>query len=226
MGSKIVLAAALALALGFATSASSSGSAVHASPRGFSARVDNPWFPLTPGTRYTYAGVKDGKPTRELLAVTHRLKTIQGAPCVVVSDRLWVQGRLEERTTDWYAQDSQGNVWYFGEDTAELDRNGKVTSTEGTWQAGVDGAQPGILMPARPRVGASGRQEYYKGHAEDHFRVIGIAGSRTLLTEEWTPLEPGVLDHKLYVRGIGTAMELTVKGGNERNELLSMTPGP
>ena len=135
-------------------------------------------------------------------------------------------GQLAERTTDWYTQDSQGNVWYFGEATAELDRNGKVTSTEGTWRAGMDGAQPGVFMPARPRVGTTGRQEYYKGHADDHFRVIGSAGSRTLLTEEWTPLEPGVIDHKLYVRGIGTAMELTVKGGNERNELLSVTHGP
>lgn len=224
---KIVLAAAaLTLTLGVATTAFSSGSTVHANPHGFSARIDNPWFPLKPGTRYAYTGIEDGKPSRELLVVTHQTRTIQGAPCVVVQDRLWVEGRLHERTTDWYTQDEQGNVWYFGEQTAELDRNGHVTSTEGTWLAGVNGAQPGMYMPAHPRVGQTGRQEYYKGHAEDHFRVIGIAGSRTLLTEEWTPLEPGVLDHKLYVRGIGTAMELTVKGGNERNELLSMTPGP
>jgi hypothetical protein len=151
---------------------------------------------------------------------------------VVVEDRLWVRGRLHERTTDWYTQDKQGNVWYFGEQTAELGRSGRVTSTEGTWLAGEDGARPGIYMPADPRVGQSGRQEYYKGHAEDHFRVVASIGTvtspgatRTLLTEEWSPLEPGTLDNKLYVRGIGTVTELTVKGGSERNQLVSVTRG-
>ena len=157
---------------------------------------------------------------------------IDGVPCVVVQDRLYVRGRLGERTTDWYTQDRQGNVWYFGENTAELDRRGRVTSTEGTWKAGVDGARPGIFMPARPRVGQSGRQEFYKGHAEDHFQVIGLfrtvvppVGTNALLTKEWTPLEPGVIDHKMYVRGIGTVLEQTEKGGNERNELVSVTRG-
>src|SRR5207248_3416509 len=137
-------------------------------------------------------------------------------PCVVVQDRLFLAGRLEERTTDWYTQDRQGNVWYFGESTAELDRRGRVTSTEGSWQAGRSGAVPGIYMPANPHVRQSGRQEFYKGHAEDHFRVLDLHASvrvpyvssrAALLTEEWTPLEPGVLDHKLYVRGIGNVLE-------------------
>jgi hypothetical protein len=185
--------------------------------------VTNPWFPLTPGTTYTYIGVKDGKPSRELLTVTRRTRTVAGTPCVVVSDRLYLAGRLEERTTDWYSQDAAGNVWYFGERTAELDSRGRVTSTEGTWQAGVDGARPGIFMPAHPRVGRTGRQEYYRGHAEDHFRVVGFLGANSLLTAEWTPLEPGVLDHKLYVRGTGTVLERTVKGGDELNELVSVT---
>src|SRR5262249_62200314 len=108
---------------------------------------------------------------------------------------------------------------------------GDVTSTEGSWQAGRDGAKPGIYMPARPRPGLTGRQEYLRGHAEDHFRVVTLhaavhaqyASSKTaLLTEEWTPLEPGVLDHKFYVRGVGTVLEQTVKGGDERNELVSI----
>jgi hypothetical protein len=216
----IVLAvAALALALGVAAP----HTATRADPHGFSARIDNPWFPLKPGARYIYAGIKDGKPSRDVVVVTHRTKTIQGAPCVAVDDRLWVEGRLFERTTDWYTQDKDGNVWYFGEQTAELDRSGHVTSTEGTWRAGVDGAVPGIYMPAHPTVGSTGRQEYYKGHAEDHFRVIGRFGSTAVLTMEWTPLEPGHIDHKLYVRGVGTATELAVKGDNERNELLSVT---
>jgi hypothetical protein len=198
----------------------------------FTARVDNPWFPLVPGTRYAYTGVKDGEPSRDIVTVTHRITVIDGVPCVTVQDRLYVRGRLGERTTDWYTQDRQGNVWYFGENTAELDRGGRVTSTEGTWKTGVDGARPGIFMPARPRVGQSGRQEFYEGHAEDHFQVIGLfriivppVGTNTLLTKEWTPLEPGVIDHKMYARGIGTVLEQTEKGGNERNELVSVTRG-
>ena len=221
----VVLAATVGLAAGVA------GGATGGNPHGFSANVDNPWFPLKPGTRYEYMGIKDGRPSRDVVFVTHRIRVIQGARCVAVSDRLYVDGRLHERTTDWYTQDGRGNVWYFGEDTAELDRNGKVTSTEGTWLAGRDGAVPGIYMPANPRVGQTGRQEYYKGHAEDHFRIAAVLGTVTsdvpnsVLTEETTPLEPGVLDNKLYVRGIGTVVELTVKGGSERNQLVSVKHG-
>jgi hypothetical protein len=185
--------------------------------------VTNPWFPLKPGTVYTYQGVKDGKPSREVLRVTHRTKTIQGVPRVVVDDRLYIEGHLAERTNDWYSQDAKGNVWYFGEATAELDKRGKVTSTEGSWQSGRDAAKAGIFMPAHPRPGQTGRQEIYKGQAEDHFRVVGYLGKNALLIEEWTPLEPGVLDHKLYVRGTGTVLERTVKGGDELNELISVS---
>ena len=195
----------------------------------FSARVDNPWFPLLPGTRYVYSGVKDGKRAVDVVLVTHATRTIDGVPCVSVDDRLTLGGHLEERTTDWYSQDAHGNVWYYGERTAELDAHGKVTSTEGTWQAGVHGAKPGIFMPAHPRVGQSARQEYYKGHAEDHFRVIGLFNTvsprgpaNTVLIEETTPLEPGTVDHKLYVRGIGNVLEQTERGANERNELVSV----
>ena len=224
---------ALAVIVSAAALAGGGRASVAALPRAssFTARVDNPWFPLIPGTRYVYVGVKDGQPSRDVVTVTRETVVIDGAPCVAVRDRLSIRGRLAERTTDWYTQDDRGNVWYFGEDTAELDRQGRVTSTEGTWKAGVDGARPGIFMPARPRVGQSFRQEFYKGHAEDHFRVIGVFGTVTtprgvknaLLTEEWTPLEPGTIDHKMYVRGIGTVLEQTQKGGNERNELVSVT---
>jgi hypothetical protein len=191
----------------------------------FSARVDNVWFPLRPGSRYVYAGVKDAKPARDLVVVTHRTKMIAGVPCIAVSDRLYLRGRLEERTTDWYSQDAKGNVWYFGENTAELDAHGHVTSTEGTWMAGVNGARPGIYMTTDPRVGESWEQEYYKGHAQDEFKVIGMFGKNAALTQETTPLEPGTVDHKLYVRGIGTVLEQTEKGPNERNELVSFTRG-
>jgi hypothetical protein len=198
----------------------------------FTARVDNPRFPLTPATVYDYRGVKDGRSSRETLTVTHRQASVDGAPCVVVGDRLYLGGHLEERTTEWYSQDANGNVWYFGENTAELDRRGRVTSRSGSWRAGVNGARAGIYMFARPRVGQAAQQEFYPGEAEDHFQVLSLHarvrvpwGSSTgaLLTKEWTPLEPNVLDHKYDVRGVGTVLEQSVRGPLERNELVSVT---
>jgi len=198
----------------------------------FTARVDNPWFPLIPGSRWIYHGIDEGRPSREVVTVPHRTATIDGVKCAVVEDRLYVNGRLSERTTDWYTQDKQGNVWYFGENTATIDASGKVRSTEGSWRAGVNGARPGLFMPANPHVGQTGQQEYYKGHAEDQFQVIGLfhtvvgaGGPNALLTRETSPLEPGVVDHKFYVRGIGTALEQSEQGGNERNELVAFTHG-
>jgi hypothetical protein len=236
VGKAAVLLGALLLALsGCASEEKQSDSAAPApAPKPFVEHVDNPWFPLVPGTTYVYRGMKDGEPSREVLRVTHRTKVIQGVRCTVLEDRLFLSGRLEERTTDWYAQDVKGNVWYFGEVTAELDKRGRVKSREGSWQAGVDGAKAGIFMPAEPKVGESFRQEYYEGHAEDHFRVEDLAASvsvpytsskEALLTKEWTPLEPRVVDHKYYVRGIGTVKEQSVKGGDELNELVSVTAG-
>jgi hypothetical protein len=198
---------------------------------GFAARVTNPWFPLRRGSTYRYRGVKDGEPSREVMRVTRRTRTIDGAPTVAVSDLLYLRGRLEERTTDYYTQDADGNVWYFGEDTAELDVHGKVTSREGTWHAGVDGARAGIFMPADPRVGEHHRQEYYRGHAEDQFRVVSLHASVTvpygtfggaLETHEWTRLEPGVLDAKDYVRGVGEVFEGSVRGPREVFRLVSV----
>jgi hypothetical protein len=163
--------------------------------------------------------------------VTHATRTILGVRATAVRDLLYLSGRLEERTADWYAQDRAGNVWYLGEATAELDKRGRVTSREGSWVAGVNGARAGVYMPAAPAVGVAGRQEYLKGHAEDHFRVVALhvhvatpklTSTKALLTEEWTPLEPGVLDHKFFVRGVGTVLEQTVKGGDERNALVSV----
>ena len=228
-----LLTATLAAVTGLGMGSGTAAIARPASPA-YSAHVDNPWFPLTPGTTYVYRGVKDGKPARDVLTITHRIATIDGAPCVVIQDRLYLRGRLSERTTDWYTQDRQGNVWYFGEDTAVLDASGHVTSREGSWRAGVGTAKPGIYMPAHPTPGQSGRQEYLKGQAQDHFQVLSLraavavpytSSTRGLLTKEWTPLEPGVLDHKLYLRGVGTALEQSVKGGTERLELVSVRHG-
>jgi hypothetical protein len=215
--------ARLVLALAVLATAASAAAAPMPLASTFSARVTNPWFPLRAGTRYVYTGVKDGKPTRDVVTVTHSVVTIDGIPSVAVHDRLYVAGHLGERTTDWYSQDAKGNVWYLGENTAELDAQGRVTTTEGTWRSGVGGAKAGIFMPAHPRIGESGVQEHKPGVAEDHFRVIARFGTNAVLTEEWTPLEPGVLDHKLYVRGVGTVLEQTERGGDERNELVSLT---
>jgi len=200
----------------------------------FSPRVDNPWYPLRAGSSYVYRGVKDGHPSRDVMTVTHRIRIIDGVPCRVVEDRLYLSGYLGERTTEWYSQDKQGNVWYFGEDTAELAKDGHVTTTSGTWRAGVDGAKPGVFMFAHPAVGQAARQEFYKGQAQDQFKVLSLHASvavpyvssrKAMLTREWTPLEPGAIDHKFYVRGIGTVLEQTVKGGTERAELVSFTKG-
>jgi len=153
--------------------------------------------------------------------VTNRVRVIDGVPCRAVSDRLRLNGRLAERTTDWYTQGPDGTVWYYGERTAELNRHGRVTSREGSWMAGVDGARPGIFMPAHPKVGEEHEQEHLAGHAEDRFRVVARLGHRALETREWTPLEPGIRDAKWYVRGIGQVAEATLKGGSEHAELVS-----
>jgi hypothetical protein len=226
----IVAAALLSAGCGSSTSAPET----RAPARKFVDRVDNPWFPLTPGTTFVYRGVKDDEPARDVVTVTRRTKVIQGVRCTVVRDLLYLNGKLAERTSDWYAQDANGNVWYYGEATAELDRKGRVKTTEGSWQSGVDGARAGIFMPARARVGRSFRQEYSKGQAEDHFQVLSLDSSvkvpytssrHALLTKEWTPLEPDALDHKLYVRGVGLVKEQTVKGGDERAVLVSVRRG-
>jgi hypothetical protein len=220
------------LAVGSVLFATADASATPASD--FSPRVTNPWYPLTPGARYDYRGQKDGQPARDVLTVTHRTKVVAGVRCVVIQDRLYLSGHLAERTTEWFSQDKQGNVWYFGEDTAELDKSGRVLNTDGTWRAGVKGAKPGIFMFAHPVVGKSAQQEFYKGQAEDHFQVLSLRAKVTvpftsstqgLLTKEWTPLEPSVVDHKVYVRGIGTVLEQTVRGASERFALVSFRRG-
>jgi len=195
------------------------------------AKIDNPWFPLRPGTTLVYRGTKDGKRARDVVTVTAETKEILGVPCAVVHDRLFLAGEPAEETLDWYAQDDDGDVWYFGEATRELE-NGRVTSTEGSWQAGVHGAEPGLVMEAKPTVGDSYEQEHFAGHAEDHARVLSLSASVRVphgsytgaqLTREWTPLEPGVIDHKYYVRRVGLVKEQTAKGPLERLDLFKLT---
>ena len=195
------------------------------SPNDFVARVDNPWFPLKPGSRYRYRGNKEGTRTTDAVKVTHRTKRILGVNTTVVHDVVRTHRRREEVTNDFYAQDRHRNVWYFGERTRELDRHGHTISTEGSFQAGVDGARAGVYISGHPKVGQSARQEFYEGHAEDHFKVLDrnarvsvpyVTSRHALRTKEWTPLEPGVVDNKYYVRGVGSVREIAVKGPVER----------
>ena len=202
---------------------------VQIDPNNFVDVVDNPYFPLEPGTTYTYRGETEGVPTRDVMIVTSDTKVILGVTTIVVHDQAYEDGVLVEDTFDWYAQDVDGNVWYFGEDTKELDENGNVISTEGTWQAGVDGAEPGIIMKANPKKGDKYQQEFAADVAEDMAQVIGFEDSfcvsygcfeDVLVTKEWTPLERGVVENKYYAPGVGFIFGEMVKGGDEQTELV------
>ena len=200
-------------------------------PSTFTPNVDNPWFPLKVGTTLVYSGVKDGKQAVDLFAATAKTRIIDGVETRVVEDRLLLDGRLEERTSDYYAQDACGNVWYFGEDTAVLDRNGRVVDTSGSFHAGEAGAQPGVFMQAQPELRRTFRQEWLKGQAEDTFTAVDLSTSvvvpygafdHALRTAERTALEPGVLDNKYYVQGIGEVVEKSVKGPREELRLIDV----
>jgi hypothetical protein len=198
-------------------------------PSDFTGQITNQYFPLTPGTTYVYEGTADGVAEHNEVTVTHDTKVILGVTCVVVHDVVTTaDGEVTEDTLDWYAQDSEGNVWYFGEDTKEYE-NGEVSSTAGSWEAGVDGARPGIVMKASPAVGDSYRQEYYAGEAEDMAKVIQVgaaaevtAGSyqNVLVTEESTPLSPDQVEHKYYAPGVGFVKSSLVQGGSEETQLV------
>jgi hypothetical protein len=208
----------------------------HPSPAHFThGRVDNRWFPLKPGTRYVYRGTEGHDRLRDVVIVTYRTRVVDGVTCRVVFDRGWVDGRLDEVTHDFYAQTRRGTVWYFGEHTATLDRHGHVKSREGSWMSGRDGAEAGIFMTRHPHRGPSYHQESYPGHAEDVFTVVRrdahvtvplLETRHALLTRETSVLEPGVVDHKEYVRDIGDVRELTVKGGSESLRLVALTHRP
>jgi hypothetical protein len=206
--------------------------AANINPKDFSTTIDNPFFPLVPNTTFVYLGTKEGSAQRDEFAVTRRTKMIMGVTCREVRDQAYLDGVLVEDTLDWFAQDKQGNVWYFGEDTKELDANGNVISTEGSWQAGVNGAQPGIVMEADPRVGDPPyRQEFLAGVAEDMATILALnktvnvpfgSFSNCLETEEFSPLEPGAIDHKFYARGVGFIQSVALRGGRERLELVTI----
>lgn len=202
-------------------------------PAQFTAEITNPYLPLTPGSRWVYRARTAEGVERIVVTVTGRRRTIMGVPAVVVRDTVTLDGQLVEDTDDWYAQDSGGNVWYLGEDTTEFD-NGKPVSKAGSWEAGVDGAQPGLVMEAEPQVGDAYRQEYLPGEAEDLAQVVATGrtaralGARHrdgMVTKEWTPLEPTVVELKTYIPGIGQVGERTVAGGAGSVRLVAYRRG-
>ena len=197
-------------------------------PAEFTHVVDNPYFPLVPGTTFAFVE-KAGRETREnKVTVTHDTKTVMGVKCVVVHDTVTVRGVLSEDTFDWYAQNKQGAVWYFGEATREFKSGGRV-STEGSWEAGVRGAQPGIVMPANPQPGEPYRQEYLAGEAEDMGQVVAVGETVTVpfgtlkdcvRTKDWSMLERGS-EKKWYARGLGVVR--TESSSGEVATLISVT---
>ena len=208
------------------------GEPVTLDPAAFTTTIDNPWWPMRPGARWVFREANPGEPVqRVVVTVTHRTKRIaNGVRARVVHDIVVSHGRTIEDTFDWYAQDRAGNLWYLGEDTTEYARGGGV-STAGSWEAGVDGAQPGIALPAHPRRGLRYRQEYHAGDAEDRAVVLSLSGSARvragsydglLMTRDFTPLEPGATERKYYARGLGPVLSITLRGGG-REELVRHT---
>jgi hypothetical protein len=204
-------------------------------PSEFSVDIDNRYWPMVPGTRWVYRELDgEGGAQRVVVSVTDRRKRVaDGVEARVVHDEVSEDGEPVEVTDDWYAQDAGGNIWYLGERTAEYE-NGKVVSRAGSWEAGVDGAQPGIAMPAGPWPGLAYRQEYYAGEAEDRAKVLGVDEQAevpfghftgVLLTKDLVPLEPNVLEYKLYAPGVGPVLTLDVSGASGREELLSLQRG-
>ena len=218
-------------------------------PADFVPGTPNPYFPLVPGTIFSYK-TEDGAELNEV-AVTTDTKTILGVSTIVVHDRVYLDenqngvvdgascgadpgftSELIEETFDWLAPDNESTVWYFGEDSKEYEHC-VLLGTTGSWEAGIGGAQPGIIMLAHPVIGQTYRQEFAAGVAEDFAKVVSLKQSVSVPygdadgcveTMEWTPLEPGNRAHKYYCAEVGLLLEVAPQGGRERNELISKTP--
>ena len=210
---------------------------VDLNPADFTTRIDNPYWPMRPGSRWIYRETdSEGTKQRVVVTVTPKTKRIaNGITARVVHDVVTEEGKPVEVTDDWYAQDRCGNIWYLGEATKDYE-NRKVTSTKGSFEAGVDGAQAGVIMPAKPAVGMRYRQEYYVGHAEDRAEVVSLKDQvevpfghfgkgKVLMTRDLNPLEPKILEFKFFARGVGPVLAIGVSGGSDREELLSYERG-
>jgi hypothetical protein len=203
-------------------------------PADFTTNIDNPYYPLPVGAQWQVRVTnQEGLVQHQVITVTDKTKKVaDGVTTRVVNDVVHQDGKLVETTDDWYAQDKDGNVWYFGENTADIDIKTGKRDTSGSFEAGANGADAGITMPAHPEAGMTYREEFYKGRAEDRSRVLALgqqaevpAGHYTdvLLTEDYSPVEPDVLELKFYAKGIGQVLAPTVSGGSEREELISYT---
>jgi hypothetical protein len=200
-------------------------------PADFVGTIDNPYWPMAPGNRWVYREVDaEGNEQRVEVTVTDRTKTILGITATVVHDRVTEDGELVEDTDDWFAQDESGALWYLGEATTEFE-DGKPVSTKGSWEAGVDGAEAGLIIPADPEPGMTYRQEHYAGEAEDRGEILRLDSRTTvpfgsfdglLETEDTTPLEPEVVERKFYARGVGPILALSLSAG-DREELVRFT---
>jgi hypothetical protein len=203
---------------------------VELDPADFVAEIDNPYWPMRPGNRWVYSETDtEGNEMQVEVTVTNDKKNILGISAIVVHDVVTQDGSVREDTLDWYAQDVDGNIWYLGEDTKEYE-NGAVVSTAGSWEAGVDGAQAGIALPASPEVGMTYRQEYYAGEAEDRGEILSLdehvevpygVFDGCLQTEDSTALDPDVLEHKYYCRDVGPVLTTDVASGVGREELVT-----
>jgi hypothetical protein len=201
-------------------------------PAGFTAVIGNPYYSLRPGSVRVSEGTKDGVPQTHTTTVTGRTKTIAGVRCVVVADIVTSRGKLVEKVSDWYAQDRRGNVWYFGEATADYE-NGVVVSTKGSWETGVDGAKPGIVMPAHPKPGPAFYSEFRPGVAEDKAQVLSLHDAvrvpygrfrNVIVLRDTNPLDPQLVSHKWYVKGVGLVKTVRVGSSHrEHAELVKLT---
>jgi hypothetical protein len=232
-----VVAAALLLALAAGVAVLAAAGEDHAryapriDPAEFSATITNPYLPLRPGNRWIYEGRTEDGLERKVVEVTDETRVVMGVTCVMVKDTVTLDGQLHEDTVDWFAQDRAGTVWNFGEETRKRADDGTF-SPAGSWEAGVKGAQPGVVMPADPSPGAPYRQEYLPGEAEDMARVLSIDESlqvpygsyvQVVVTRDWSPLDPGVAEHKHYAPGIGLIREEAVEGESYRIDLTVMS---
>jgi len=202
-------------------------------PADFTGKIDNKYFPLVPGTIFVYEGISEKGKEHSEMSVEDQTKSILGITCAVVEDIVTADGQIIEKTLDWYAQDKNGNVWYFGEDSKEY-KDGKVIGTTGSWEAGVKGAKPGIIMEANPKIGDTYRQEYLKSEAEDMADILSLSESASvkygsfadcLKTRDYTSLEPDVVENKYFAPGVGEVLITLEKGGTERMELIKIITG-
>ena len=201
-------------------------------PNNFVSKIDNKYFSLNPGTKYIYEDKQTDKTERIEVTVTKDTRVVMGVTTTVVQDKAFLGGELIEDTRDWYAQDNEGNVWYMGEEVDNYE-NGKIKDHNGSWEAGVDEAKPGIIMKANPQVGDTYRQEYYKGKAEDMGDVVSInekitipfgAFENCLKTRDWSQIEKSLGEYKYYCPAVGfVVLEESAQGGSEKVELISVS---